>query len=248
MTCFSTFFCLPLGALKGLLATEVKTSAHWAEIGSRTWKGALVVQRQQLEWSWPSFFTWSKWDFLIESGEGRKKEEINEESRITKVKEIFAYRKEKNGCSCYTPTPTQTHKFTPNITVLKPFFLKSNCSSFLFFPPSSANEAVYSTPYWHGTKFLLFCQVRPPFFSIFALLPYTLDCSIMVPLSIWECEVFNYWLLESEGNTLQGEGNDTSGGGDGRRRLLWAVTAWLIWVIHTGSTSQTAEHLSLKPP
>lgn len=49
-----------------------------------------------------------------------KQTKINDKSDISKVGLVFAYR--KDGCTYNTPTPTQTHIFTPGVTVLTKFF------------------------------------------------------------------------------------------------------------------------------
>lgn len=54
--------------------------------------------------------------------EGKKKKKINDQSDISTVGLVFAYRKVKDERTYYTPSPTQTHTFTPSVTVLTEFF------------------------------------------------------------------------------------------------------------------------------
>lgn len=59
---------------------------------------------------WVRLFNWNQ--------RGKK---INAD--ISKVGLVFAYRNVKDGCTYYTPAPTQTHRFTPSVGADRDFFL-----------------------------------------------------------------------------------------------------------------------------
>ncbi len=113
--------CLPVGTLEHQLITE-KERVLAKRKSNLMLEGALVLIRQQLVWLSLNIFTWSEWDFLIETRGERKTKSM----MSPKVGLVFAYRKVKEGCAYYTSAPTQRHIFTPSVTVLTEFFFSSN--------------------------------------------------------------------------------------------------------------------------
>lgn len=127
-------------------------------------EGALVLIRQQFVWLSLSGFTWWEWEFLIEL-EGKEKGNqwpVSHEQGGT----AFCLQKGKGGVHIvYTRPHTDTYIHTQHhcadwVSFFFFFLITENkvsplpsSSSPLF--PCRANEAVYSTPYWHSAKISL---------------------------------------------------------------------------------------------
>ena len=176
---------------------------------------------------------------------------------ISKVGLVFAYWNVKDGCTYYTPAPTQTHIFTPSVSADRDFFFSNyweqslappSASSLSSSSPHRANEDADSTPYWHAAKSPSNCLLFPP--THLYRLPSGSFHPFMVPPRIQRWHEWNAQLLiagmqmhRTRGEPLlaereQAEGEKIQHQKIGDRRLLCATTAWLNWVTRTGSDRQ----------
>lgn len=209
-----------------------RTSAHQAAIKPCIWRcfgvqkeAACVIISEHFHLVWVRLLNWNQW---------WKKNRINDQSHISMVGLVFAYRKVKDGCTYYTPAPTPTLTFTPSITVLTEFFflITENKVSPLLPPPPPLHTCLakllrLQTAHPTDTVKNLPCslQQHPISFSFspwsppasLRLLPsFLLTCIQMIRL---KPSIINCWHADALNEGRTSHGFERGGGGGGREDI-----------------------------